>query len=63
LFATPAPTGWACDVTDSTSVGTITTASVPTSTTSATWTSYSRTTGLALAWAASDILVAKCLAY
>ena len=62
-FATAAPTGWICHVTDRTNVGTIVTASVSTSTTSATWTSYSRTTGLASAWAASDVLEATCNAY
>lgn len=62
-FLDPAPNGYACDVTDSTSVGTLTTASVPTSASTSTWTSYSRTTGIATAWNASDILVAKCMAY
>lgn len=55
--------GWLCDVTDTTSYASYVTVSVPTSPTSVTLYNYSRTTGLATAWAASDILGVKCNGY
>jgi len=63
-FTNAAPHGWACDVTDSTTTSTTVfmTKSSPTSTTSVTFTNYS-TAGVAAAWVAGDVLVAKCLAY
>jgi len=62
-FGVAAPHGYACNVVDSTSVGTLVTASVPTSASTVTWTSYSRTTGTSTAWNASDLLVAQCNGY
>ncbi len=58
-----AATGWACDATNSTHVASFVEAVLPTSTTSITINNYSRTTGSAIAWTASDVLVVKCLGY
>jgi hypothetical protein len=58
-----APHGYACDVTDTTNPASFVTVSVPTSAFQVTLTNYSRTTGAAIAWTASDVLVAKCNGY
>lgn len=62
-FATAAPTGWICKVTDVTNVGSFVTESVTTSSTSVTLTNYSRTTGSLIAWTASDFLTVTCDGY
>lgn len=63
-FTNAAAHGWACDVTDSTTTSStvFVTKSVPTSVTTVTFTNYNDT-GTAAAWAASDVLVAKCKGY
>jgi hypothetical protein len=63
LFATAAPTGWACSVTDQTNPGPNKTMVSASTTTTATFSNYSQTTGIAAAWSASDILVAQCNGY
>ena len=63
LFATAAPTGWACSVTDQTNPGPNKTMVSGSSTNTATFSNYSQTTGIAAAWSASDILVAQCNGY
>jgi hypothetical protein len=63
LFATAAPTGWACTVTDQTNPGANKTVVSASTTTTATFSNYSQTTGLAAAWSASDVLVAQCNGY
>ena len=55
--------GWNCHAVDNTNVATIETECVTTSTTTATCTSYSRTTGSPTAWSASDILGLSCFPY
>lgn len=62
-FATAAPTGWACDVTDSTNPGIYKTVSTPLNANRVNLTNYAQATGAAVAWAASDILVVKCNGY
>ena len=59
-FGQAAQTGYACDVTDKTSVGSIIVRAVPTSTTVVTVTGYSATTGAPAAFNANDVLVANC---
>lgn len=60
LIANPAPHGWACDATDITNPASFVTVATPLNTTSITLTNYSRTTGVAIAWAASDVVLVKC---
>ena len=60
---TAAPHGWGCDINDVTHPGPNATRVSASTTTTVTFTNYSQTTGLAVAWSASDVLVAKCLAY
>lgn len=52
--------GWHCDVHDVTTPAGNSTSLTASSTTTVTFTNYSRTTGLATAWPASDILQAGC---
>jgi hypothetical protein len=59
----PAPNGWACDVTDTTNPASSAPVSLPTSSTTVTINNYSRTTGAAAPWAASDVLAVKCNGY
>ena len=63
VFTLPASTtGWACEAQDSSNAATISPAqSSAISTTSVTITAYSRTTGLAVAWTDSDVVVVHCL--
>lgn len=58
-----ATTGWNCTVRDLTNNATFVTDQTASSTTTATVQNYSRTTGLAIAWTASDILRVTCVAY
>lgn len=58
-----APTGWACSAVDQTNPATSNTVATPTSTSTITLTNYSRTTGVATAWAASDIITVTCNGY
>lgn len=58
-----ATTGWACDAGDGTTPASFVEAVIPTSATSITIQNYSRSTGLAIAWTASDVLTVKCLGY
>jgi hypothetical protein len=62
-FATAAPTGWACNAVDQTNPATANTVATPLSATTVTLTNYSRTTGIAAAWAASDVVVVSCNGY
>jgi hypothetical protein len=62
-FATGAPHGWACTAVDKTNPATANTVATPASATTITLTNYSRTTGLAAPWAASDIIVTSCNGY
>lgn len=55
-----APTGWACNADDITTPATNSTRMISSTATTATFQNYSRTTGLAAAWAASDILAITC---
>ncbi len=55
-----AATGWACSVAEITSPATDATSQTGSSTTSITVTNYARTTGVAHAWTASDILELSC---
>lgn len=57
------PTGWACAAVDKTNPGTANTVALSTSTSAITLNNYSRTTGLAAAWAASDIIEVSCWGY
>jgi hypothetical protein len=59
-FATAAPNGWACFANDNTNNATFVEGVVSTSASSITITNYSRTTGLPIAWTASDVLVVSC---
>jgi hypothetical protein len=59
-FATAAPNGWACFANDNTNNATFVEGVVSTSASSITITNYSRTTGLAIAWTASDLLLVSC---
>ena len=59
-FTTAAPNGWACEVADTTTPATNNTAQTASTTNSVTFTNYSRTTGLAAAWPASDVLTVAC---
>lgn len=58
-----AATGWVCSAFDVTNPDTAVTNQTGGTTTTATFTNYSRTTGIATAWAASDILRMSCHAY
>jgi hypothetical protein len=58
-----APHGWACQADDITNNASSSTAESATTTTGVTLTNYSRTTGVATAWAASDIVQVSCLEY
>jgi hypothetical protein len=59
-FATAAPNGWHCVGRDETNPASYTEDFAATSTTQVTVTNYSRTTGLAANWTASDILDVSC---
>lgn len=59
-FANAAPNGWNCQAVDITNPAASNTVSTPLSTTQVTLTNYSRTTGIATAWAASDQLNLWC---
>ena len=58
-----AANGWNCFVNDVTNNASFVTSQDGGTTTTATVTNYSRTTGLAIAWTASDILAVNCVAY
>lgn len=58
-----ATTGWVVDCVDITNAATAVTVQTAGTSTSVTLTNYSRTTGLATAWAASDIIRCKAMAY
>lgn len=58
-----ATTGWACNVDDITTPATNATRQTASSTTTVTVTNYARTTGIAAAWPASDIIQLACTAY
>lgn len=60
LPTTPLGNGWNCDATDLTNNATFVTDQTASTTTSASFANYSRTTGLAVAWTASDILKINC---
>lgn len=55
--------GWACKVTDITTTDSFVTEQNAMTTTTVSVKNYSRTTGLAIAWTASDILQFQCKAY
>lgn len=55
--------GWACNVDDITTPATNSTRQTGSSTTTVSVTNYTRTTGIAGAWPASDILSLACIAY
>lgn len=57
-----ATTGWNCNVDDITTPASYVTDQTASTTTTATVQNYSRTTGLATAWTASDILAVSCFA-
>jgi hypothetical protein len=63
VSSAPAPTGWACSAVDQTNAATANTVATPLSTTTITLTNYSRTTGIAAAWVASDVVVVSCNGY
>ena len=56
-------TGWTCNVDDLTTPASHSTRQTASATTTVSLTNYSRTTGLAQAWTASDILSLSCTAY
>ena len=58
-----ASTGWVVDCVDITNAASFVTVQTAGTTTSVTLTNYSRTTGLAIAWTASDILRCRATAY
>lgn len=58
-----AATGWVCTAQDVTTPASFITSQTGGTTTTATFTNYSRTTGAAIAWTASDILRISCFAY
>lgn len=58
-----ATTGWACSVTDVTNPDDSNTVQTGGTTTTVIVKNYSRTTGAAAAWAASDVLRLSCMAY
>ena len=58
-----AAAGWACNIQNVTSPATYITSQTGGTTTTATVTNYSRTTGLEMAWAASDVLRVSCFGY
>lgn len=58
-----ATTGWNCSVDDVTTPASFITDQTASTTTTATVQNYSRTTGLATAWTASDILAVSCAAF
>ena len=58
-----AAVGWVCDFHDVTTPASFVTEMTGGTSTTVTVTNYSRTTGIATAWAASDVLRAKCIAY
>lgn len=62
-FTTAALHGWACSAVDGTNAATSNTVATPTSTTTITLTNYGRTTGIATAWAASDVITVTCNGY
>lgn len=58
-----ATTGWNCTARDLTSNASFVTDQTASTTTTATFANYSRTTGLLIAWTASDILAVTCVAF
>lgn len=58
-----ASTGWNCTARDITTNASFVTDQTASSTSTATFQNYSRTTGLAIAWTASDILAISCAAF
>ncbi len=58
-----ATNGWNCDAADLVNGATMVTVPTTSNTTSVTLANYSRTTGLATAWAASDILGVRCTGF
>lgn len=58
-----APTGWNCFATDITTNATFVTEQTASTAATASFANYSRTTGLAIAWAASDVLAIGCWPY
>jgi hypothetical protein len=58
-----ATTGWNCQVDDVTTPASFVTDQTASTTTSVTVQNYSRTTGLAIAWTASDVLAFLCLGF
>jgi hypothetical protein len=55
--------GWACHLHDITTPGTYEDQSAAASTTSVQFTNYTRTTGVALTWLGSDVLIGGCTPY
>lgn len=55
--------GWVCNAQDVTTPAMYITSQTGGTTTTATFTNYSRTTGLATAWTASDVLRVSCMGY
>mgnify|MGYP001616944267 FL=1 len=58
-----ATTAWVCQVQDVTTPASFIIGQTGGTTTTATITNYSRTTGLATDWTASDVLRVSCMAY
>lgn len=59
----PTPTGWVCNAQDVTTPASFVTSQTGGTASTATFTNYSRTTGLAIAWTASDVLRVHCTGY
>lgn len=58
-----ATTGWACSAADITTPASFVTVQTATAATTATFANYARTTGLLIAWTASDVLSVQCVGY
>lgn len=58
-----APAGWNCYASDITTPASFNTKMISSTATSATFQNYSMTTGLAIAWTASDVLAISCFGY
>lgn len=58
-----APHGYACSAVNTTNPASFVTVGTPTSATTITLTNYSRTTGLLIAWTASDVISVSCEPY
>lgn len=62
-FTIAATTGWNCTAGDVTTPDSFSTVMISSTTNTATFKNYSRTTGIAIAWTASDILAITCFGF